>query len=78
MQDITDLLESELERRDKRNVRDRLAREFLRDHPEIKEDPSIEFDISDIPEGTTESAVRAIARFYSRKKLVRKLIRESV
>ncbi len=70
------LAESELERREKRNLRDRLARSFLRNHPKLIEDPK--GDILDaIPEGTTEAAVRSVARHYRRMKLVRDYIRST-
>jgi len=77
MSSIQDLIDREEIRRERRNLRDRLAREFLRDHPEIKSDPDvIEIKVEDIPEGTTVAAIRSIARFYSRKAEVRVFLRD--
>ncbi len=73
--DLQGLVERELVRREKRNLRDRLAREFIRDNPGIREDPD-GFPIDGLLEGTTEAAVRGIARFYKRKAEVRKVLEE--
>ncbi len=73
---LAEMIAREENRRGRRNTRDRLAREFLRLHPDIKDDPDLEFNLSDIPEGTTESAVRAIARFYQKQSLVRSILKE--
>jgi len=74
--DLDRLARSELERRERRNVRDRVARAFLRSHPEIVDDPD-HCKISDpVPEGTTEAAVRAVARHYHRMRIVRRLLKE--
>ena len=74
---ISALVEREEVRRAKRKLRDRLAREYIRVHPELKEDPD-EYIIrnSDIPDGTSEAAIRSIARQYSRQKVVRSILRE--
>lgn len=73
---LAEMIAREENRRGRRNTRDRLAREFLRLHPDIKDDPDLEFNLSDIPDGTTESAVRAIARFYQKQSLVRSILKE--
>ena len=73
--DLEALAQKEIERRERRNTRDRLAREFLKEHPEVKENPDCE--ITDpIPEGTSEAAVRATARHYKQAKQVRQVLRE--
>lgn len=71
---MQELAEKEKERRERRNLRDRLAREFLQSHPEIKDDPDSEIT-DEIPDGTTEAAVRSIARHYSQMKKVREMLR---
>lgn len=73
--DLSLLAANEEIRRTRRNLSDRLARRWINVHPEIKEDPE-NSKIEDVPEGTTENAIRSIARFYKRKKLVRKVLRE--
>jgi len=73
---LVDLILKEESRRGRRNVRDRLAREYIQNHPEIKQDPNSIIDSNDIPEGTTESAIRGIARFYNKSSLVRQILRE--
>ena len=73
---LSEMIAREEIRRGRRNTRDRLARVFIQEHPKIKDDPEAEFDFSDIPEGTTESAVRAIARFYNKQSLVRSILKE--
>ena len=65
---VAEFIEKDDRRKEKRNIRDRLAREFIRDFPFLKEDPSIEIDTSLIPDGTTEAAIRGIARFYFRRR----------
>lgn len=71
---IEDLARAEMERREKRNLRDRLAREYLRSHPEMKADPEGEL-VTAVPEGTSEAAIRSIARHYAKQKQVREVIR---
>lgn len=71
---IEQLADREGIRRVKRNQRDRLARDFLKEHPELKTDPSTKI-CDTIPEGTTENAIRSIARFYQRQKMARELLR---
>ena len=73
---LAEMIAREENRRGRRNNRDRLAREFIRLNPDIKTDPDMELDLSNIPEGTTESAVRAIARFYNKQSLVRSILKE--
>jgi len=73
--DLSLLAANEEIRRTRRNLSDRLARRWINEHPEIKEDPE-NCIVEDIPEGTSESTIRAIARFYKRKKLVREVLRE--
>ncbi len=73
---LAEMIAREENRRGRRNTRDRLAREFIRLHPNIKSDPEMELKSLDIPEGTTESAVRAIARFYQKQSLVRSILKE--
>ena len=73
---LSEMLHNEQERRRTRNIRDRMAREYIRCHPEIKEDPEGLIDPENIPEGTTESGIRGIARFYHKKKMIRTILRE--
>ena len=73
---LVDLILQEESRRGRRNVRDRLARIYIQNHPSIKQDPEGGIDLDDIPEGITESAIRGIARFYNKSSLVRKILRE--
>lgn len=73
---IDQLARSEIERRERRNIRDRQARAFLQDHPELVDDP--EHVIADnIPDGTTEAAVRSIARHYHKMRKVRQFLKEN-
>lgn len=65
----------ELQRRDTRNERDRLAREYLRLHPYLKDNPDAPITDS-VPKGTSVAAVRSIARLYFRMRKVRELIRD--
>jgi len=76
MDSIEQFIEREEARRERRNIRDRLAREFLREHPEIKVDPEGSIDCSEIPEGTSEAAIRTVARFYKRQAYVREVVNE--
>jgi hypothetical protein len=77
MLDEKELVESTLRQREKRNIRDRLAREYLRDHPEVKDDPDNSvIEESSIPEGTSEAAIRSLARHYARQKFARQLVKE--
>lgn len=76
MSNLEALAASELQRREKRNVRDRLARHFIRAHPDLVDNPDLPLEASSIPEGTTEAAIRGIARFYHNMKEVRRLLRE--
>lgn len=74
---VTELIDKELQRRERRNLRDRLARTFLRDHPELVNDP--EADINEtVTEGTSEAAVRSIARHYNKMKKIRAFIRDGM
>ena len=73
---LSEMLSKEEDRRKGRNIKDRLARKYIRDHPEIKEDPEGLIDPENIPEGTTESGIRGIARFYHKKKMIRTILRE--
>ena len=73
---LAEMIAREESRRGRRNTRDRLAREFIRLHPDIKSDPDMELESFDITEGTTESAVRAIARFYQKQSIVRSILKE--
>ena len=73
---LAGLLTREEHRRGRRNIRDRLARDFISLHPDIKSDPEMELSIFEIPDGTTESAIRGIARFYQRKALVRSILKK--
>ncbi len=73
---LAEMIAREENRRGRRNTRDKLAREFLRLHQDIKDDPDLEFNLSDIPDGTTESAIRAIARFYQKQSQVRSILKE--
>ena len=73
---LAEMIAREENRRGRRNTRDRLAREFLRLHPDIKSNPDMDLELFNIPEGTTESAVRAIARFYNKQSLVRSILKE--
>ena len=74
---ISDLVEREEVRREKRNLRDRLAREYIRTFPGIKEKPEDWIvDPDSIPDGTSEAAIRSIAKQYSRQKVVRSILRE--
>ncbi len=73
---LAELILNEESRRGRINVRDRLAREYIQNHPDIKQDPDSSIDYNDIPEGTTESAIRGIARFYNKSSLVRQILRE--
>ena len=72
---LAEMIAREESRRGRRNTRDRLAREFIRLHPDIKGDPDMDLESIDIPEGITESAVRAIARFYQKQSLVRSILK---
>ena len=73
--DIEAIAEKEIARREKRNIRDRLAREFLKEHPEVKDDPDNAVISDKVPMGTTEAAVRAFARNYRRQRNVRNYIK---
>ncbi|KKN75294.1 hypothetical protein LCGC14_0381460 [marine sediment metagenome] len=65
------------ERREARNLRDRLARQVLQLHPDIKEDPDgFPIDLDWIPVGTTEAAIRSLARHYAKQKLIRRILNE--
>ena len=70
-----ELLKNERLRKERRNESDKLARSWIKQHPGIKEDPD-NFVIENVPQGTTENSIRSIARFYKKKKLIRKLARE--
>ena len=71
---LDDLARAEMVRREKRNLRDRIAREYLREYPEIKKDPEAVLP-TEVPEGTSEAAIRSIARHYAQQKQVRDVIR---
>jgi len=73
---LVDLILQEESRRGRRNIRDRLAREYIQNHPSIKQDPEGDINLDNVPDGTTESAIRGIARFYNKSSLVRKILRE--
>ena len=73
---LADLILKEESRRGRRNIRDRLARQYIQNHPDIKQDPEGDIDLDEIPDGTTESAIRGIARFYNKSNLVRQILRE--
>lgn len=76
-QSIEEQLKIAEDRREVRNLRDRLARKVLQLHPEIKEDADgFPIPTDWIPEGTTEAAVRSLARHYAQQKLIRQLLRE--
>lgn len=76
-QSIDEQVEIAAARREARNLRDRLARQVLNDHPEVKEDPDeARIEESWIPEGTTEAAIRSLARHYKKQKLIRQLLNE--
>ena len=76
MTTLTEALAKEVEARKKRNIRDRKAREYIKDHPEIKQFPDMDILRKEIPKGTTEAAIRGIARHYNKQKLVRDILRE--
>tara|TARA_B100000949_G_scaffold137679_1_gene121093 strand:+ start:4920 stop:5201 length:282 start_codon:yes stop_codon:yes gene_type:complete len=73
---LQEQLHREAERRISRNVRDRLAREYIRKYPNIKIDPNGPISFDEIPEGTTEAAIRGIAKYYYKQKLIRDILRE--
>jgi len=73
---LAELLAREEHRRGRRNLRDRMARDFISLHPDIKSNPEMELSMFEIPEGTTENAIRGIARFYQKKALVRSILKE--
>ena len=54
MTTLTEALAKEVEARKKRNIRDRKAREYIKEHPEIKQSPDIPILKKEIPKGTTE------------------------
>ena len=72
---IDSLAQSELARRQRRNNRDKLARAFLKDHPELIDSPDAPIAAEDISEGTSEAAIRAIARHYGTMKRVREYLK---
>ena len=74
---LTESLAREVAARKKRNTRDRLARDYIKNHPEIKESPNMDIKKGDIPKGTTEATIRGIARHYNKQKLIRDIIRET-
>jgi len=76
MTTLTEALAKEVEARKKRNIRDRKAREYIKEHPEIKQSPDIPILKKEIPKGTTEAAIRSIARHYNKQKLIRDILRE--
>ena len=77
VQSIEEQLQVAEERREARNLRDRLARKVLQEHPEIKEDPDgFLIEASWISKDTSEAAIRSFARHYARQKLIRKLLNE--
>ena len=73
---LSQMILREESRRGRRNVRDRLAREYIRDNPQIKVDPEMEIDESKIPEGTTVGAIRGVARHYNKQATIRDILRE--
>lgn len=75
MSSLRELASRELERRERRNARDRSAREFLRLHPELLANPEAPV-VDSIPCDTTEAAIRSVARYYLKMKKVRELLRE--
>lgn len=73
--ELDQLITRERLRRERRNLRDRLARAFLKEHPEVVDNPEMEV-VDEVPEGTTVAAIRGIARHYGRMRKVRAYIRE--
>ncbi|KKN33698.1 hypothetical protein LCGC14_0801040 [marine sediment metagenome] len=73
--ELDQLITRERQRRERRNLRDRLARSFLKEHPEVVDNPEMEI-VDVVPEGTTEAAIRGIARHYHRMRKVREYLRE--
>ncbi len=73
--ELDQLITRERLRRERRNLRDRLARSFLKEHPEVVDNPEMEI-VDVVPEGTTAAAIRGIARHYHKMRKVREYIRE--
>lgn len=72
---MEEAVEKARQRREERNVRDRQARKVLQLHPEIKDDPDgIEIPDEWILEGTSENAIRSIARHYRKQAMIREIL----
>jgi hypothetical protein len=69
---LENLMDAEIQRRERRNEKDKITRKFLRENPKVKDNPDM--DLSEIPEGTTECHIRSMARYNKKRKLIRELV----
>lgn len=68
---LEELVIAEVLRQDKARIREKLSREYINSHPELKENP--DSVIEDIPEGASEDQIRTIARRMKIEKEARKI-----